>query len=221
MFGKSGLGGFLKDTVSTVGSFIPGVGDAYAQEQANDANISEAAKNRAFQERLSNTAYQRAMDDMKKAGLNPMLAFSQGGASTPSGSAATVAPATRTKLGEMAVQSAFQVNAQRMQAKQVESQTEAQASQVPVNAANAAKALAEADKVRAETKVIKKNIPKAELEADLSEKAVKVLKSLIDGVSNSAKDIGKQNISPETHEWDFKQNKTVPRIRSNTNVKPH
>lgn len=47
-----------------------------------------ASEQMRFQENMSNTSYQRAMDDMRKAGLNPILAGKLGGASTPSGAMA-------------------------------------------------------------------------------------------------------------------------------------
>lgn len=60
------------------------------QSAANKANLRIAREQMAFQERMSNTQYQRAMADMKAAGLNPLLAYQQGGAGTPSGQTATM-----------------------------------------------------------------------------------------------------------------------------------
>lgn len=69
------------------GAAIMGGAQLLGGYEANRRGASNVRDQIAFQERMSNTSYQRAMADMKAAGINPILAYKQGGASTPTGAA--------------------------------------------------------------------------------------------------------------------------------------
>ena len=79
--------GLLSTVIKSVaGPLIGGISSAFGAKEQNKAAAAASQKQMDFQERMSNTQYQRSMEDMRKAGLNPILAYKQGGAGTPGGS---------------------------------------------------------------------------------------------------------------------------------------
>ena len=146
----------------TQSALIAGGADLLGGLFSAKSQRKSAQRQMAFQERMSNTAYQRAMADMKKAGINPIMVSKLGGASTPTGAMAPVPDFGN--IGSKAMQAmstAKQMQLTDAQVANTESQTGVNKS---VKRLNSAKTLFETLKTKnqeLQNSVLAKNIVKA------------------------------------------------------------
>lgn len=146
---------------------ITSASDIATTQMTNDANAAQAQKAMDFSERMSSTAYQRSTEDMKKAGINPMMAYMQGGASSPPGQAASMQAPNVGRVAEAAISTALDQKRTNAEATEKEASANLMNLQAATEAQNSLRVKYEAERSAIEAKLAKKTMSSVEAKAQL------------------------------------------------------
>ena len=177
------------------GGFVENLWSGQRQKDAQEFNAREAALNRDWQERMSNTAYQRGMADMKRAGLNPILAYQKGPASSPSGATASTSMAPVTPFTANATSAAIQKARVDAEVENMAATNDNLKTQNMLLKAQTLQSGAAAEKLSAETAVVKEALNVGEADAARARHAKEFRESPVGRVSTWASELIK-DISP-------------------------
>lgn len=104
----------LAQGMNAFSNIAANLGNLWSQTSARSFNREEAKAQRDWQEYMTGTAYQRTMADMKKAGLNPILAAQNGATGFGAGASASTSHGQFSAMTSAAVPSAHSASAQAM-----------------------------------------------------------------------------------------------------------
>lgn len=172
LLGAGGGGGFGMGLLSMGGGLLSGL-------MNQRFSAAQAQRQMDFQERMSNTSWQRGVADMTKAGINPILAASKGGASAPSGAMGSASVGNFVGEGvSSALQARQQQNLNEMNKETISKMHEEVenivktrehiGAQIDFTSAQAARASQEAKKVEKENDILKTAVELAHQDNDFA-----------------------------------------------------